>query len=74
MHVAELNSREIKRIHNLGSKNFFKKPQLISNTGYYTAFNQDYSDALVFILGNEIIYKQFIITLNMSWMEKKPVA
>lgn len=35
MHVAELNSREIKRIHNLGSKNFFKKPQLISNIGYY---------------------------------------
>lgn len=39
IHVAELNSREIKRIHNLGSKIKFYKTQLISNTGCYTAFN-----------------------------------
>lgn len=39
IHVAELNSREIKRILNLGSKIKFKNPQLISNTGCYIAFN-----------------------------------
>lgn len=55
IHIAELTSRKMKRIHNLGSKIKMKKKtknKLTSNTSYYTASNQDYSATLVFILGN----------------------
>lgn len=39
IHIAELTSREMKRIHNLGSKRKKKKKGFTSNTSYYTAYN-----------------------------------